>query len=70
MEDVKHWLTSKTAIAALLGMIITFAKLFGLDQLAGIDQDTVAQHVVDIVQGALYLGALVGRLVATKKLVA
>lgn len=70
MEDVKHWLTSKTVIAAGLGAIITGLQLFGVDQAAGIDKDSLAAHVVDITEGVLYVIALVGRLTAKTKLVA
>jgi hypothetical protein len=64
MENFKHWLTSKTVIAAALGVIITVLQVLGVDQAAGIDKDSLSQHIVDIVEGGLYLVALYGRLTA------
>lgn len=64
MEDVKHWFLSKTVVAAALGVIITVLQAFGVDQVIGIDKDGVAQNVVNITEGLLYLVALYGRLTA------
>lgn len=68
MEDVKHWITSKTVIAAALGVAITVAQAFGLEAAAGIEKDALASHLVNVVEGALYVVALYGRLTATKAL--
>ena len=68
MEAVKLWATSKTVIAAALGVAITVAQAFGVEQAAGIEKDALASHLVNVVEGALYVVALYGRLTAKKVL--
>lgn len=70
MDEVKHWLTSKTVIAAAIGVALSVAQVFGLTDAVGIDKDSIADNVVKISEGALYMIALIGRLTASKKLVA
>jgi hypothetical protein len=65
MEDVKPWYTSKTVIAGIIGTVLTMAQLLHIDQLAGIDKDTVADQVVHVTEGVLYVIALYGRIMAT-----
>lgn len=64
MEDIKRWFTSKTVIASGLGVLITILQIAGVDQAAGIDKESLAAHVVDVVEGVLYAIALYGRLTA------
>jgi len=64
MVQTKPWYLSKGAIAGVLGVVITVAQAVGIDQVAGIDKDALSDQIVNIVEGGLYLLALIGRLTA------
>lgn len=70
MNEVKHWLTSKTIVVAAVGILLNLlgaAHIKGLETLVPSD---VADNIVGIVNGVLFFGTAVSRLVATKKLTA
>lgn len=60
----KPWYLSKTVIAGVLGALLTLAQMLGWTQATGIDKDSIAQNIVNVAEGILYLVTIVGRLTA------
>lgn len=70
MNDFKSMLASRTVWAGLVGILFQFAVILGVPEAVLPDQAQFVEAIVSSVNGILFLGAIVFRILASKKLAA
>lgn len=68
MDEVKHWLTSKTIVAAAIAVLINVLTIFHVHLPVDLVPADVADAVVQVTTAILGAIAIFGRLTATTKL--
>lgn len=69
MNDIKHWLTSRTIWISAIGVLLQVLHLLKIETpLDTIDTGALADHMVNLVSAVLFIAAGVFRAAATKKL--
>jgi hypothetical protein len=68
MDEVKHWLTSKTIIAAAMGIVLNVLTATGIHLPADLVPADIADHITNVASAVFYVIAIFGRATATAKL--
>lgn len=68
MDQVKHWLTSKTAISAAIVVLINILTILHVHLPVNLVPADIADQVVQVTTAVLGVIAFYGRLTATTKL--
>lgn len=67
MTDLKPILTSRTVWSSLVGFACLIASVFGVET-ALIDQGALAEALLQVATGLAFVGSIVFRIAATRKL--
>ena len=67
MNPTKPWYLSKTIWASLVTVLMSLGGLFGLPE-GLVDNDTLAEAIIQAVTAVMGLAAIFGRIVAAEKI--
>lgn len=68
MNEIKSWFTSKTIIAAAVGVLLTVLQALHVSWASAIVPADVADNVVNVANAVLFVIAIFGRVTATTKI--